>query len=86
MSARSPRQLEAFASVATRTPLRPGSREAAPTVKGSSARCYSLDGRCNADAAPVLHLRRTAEGGLFNRYAESFKDVWQPSRPASPCL
>jgi transcriptional regulator with XRE-family HTH domain len=37
----------------------------------------------NAYATPVLHLRRAAEGGLFDGYAESFEQVWQLSRPAS---
>jgi hypothetical protein len=36
----------------------------------------------NAYAAPVLHLRRAAEGGLFDGYAESFRQVKELSRPA----
>lgn len=36
----------------------------------------------NAYAAPVLDLRRSVPGGLFDGYAESFEDVWQLSRPA----
>jgi transcriptional regulator with XRE-family HTH domain len=36
----------------------------------------------NAYAAPVMHLRRAAQGGLFDGYAESFEEVWQLSRPA----
>ena len=36
----------------------------------------------NAYAAPVLHLRRAAPGGVFDGYAESFDDVWQLSWPA----
>jgi hypothetical protein len=35
----------------------------------------------NAYATPVMHLRRTAEGGLFDGYVESFDDVWRLSRP-----
>ena len=35
----------------------------------------------NAYATPVLHLRRSAEGGLFDGYAESFENVWKLSRP-----
>jgi hypothetical protein len=37
----------------------------------------------NAYAAPVLHLRRAAQGGIFDGYAESFEDVWRLSRPAN---
>jgi len=36
----------------------------------------------NAHATPVLHLRRAAQGGLFDGYAESFEDVWRLSWPA----
>jgi len=36
----------------------------------------------NAYAAPVLHLRRAAQGGIFDGYTESFEDVWRLSRPA----
>lgn len=33
-----------------------------------------------AYGAPVWHLRRGAEGGVFDRYAESFEAVWALSR------
>lgn len=36
----------------------------------------------NAYATPVLHLRRASEGGLFDGYAESFRQVRELSRPA----
>jgi hypothetical protein len=36
----------------------------------------------NAYATPVLHLRRTGQGGLFDGYTESFEDVWRLSRLA----
>lgn len=32
--------------------------------------------------APLLHLRRLAEGDLFSTYAESFDRVWTVARPA----
>jgi len=35
----------------------------------------------NAYATPVLHLRRAAEGGLFDGYADSFEQVRRLSRP-----
>ncbi|WP_330317024.1 helix-turn-helix transcriptional regulator [Streptomyces platensis] len=35
----------------------------------------------NAYAAPVWHLRRTREGGMFDTYAESFHAVWETARP-----
>jgi hypothetical protein len=38
----------------------------------------------NAYMAPVLHLRRLAEGSLFDTYAGSFEAVWATSRPVSP--
>ena len=38
----------------------------------------------NAYSAPVLHLRRSGHGGLFDTYAESFEAVWALSRPWSP--
>jgi Domain of unknown function (DUF5919) len=38
----------------------------------------------NAFAAPVLHLRRLIEGGLFDTYAQSFEAVWATARPAYP--
>ena len=34
----------------------------------------------NAYATPVLHLRRAAEGGLFDGYADSFEQVRRLSR------
>ena len=36
----------------------------------------------NAYATPVLHLRRSADGGLFDGYAGSFEQVRRLSRPA----
>jgi transcriptional regulator with XRE-family HTH domain len=36
----------------------------------------------NAYGAPVYHLRRTGEGGLFDAYALSFQAVWEQSHPA----
>ncbi|MGC4957944.1 helix-turn-helix domain-containing protein [Actinomadura citrea] len=36
----------------------------------------------NAYAAPVWHLRREPEGGVFDLYAESFEAVWALSRQA----
>lgn len=36
----------------------------------------------NAHATPALQLRRAAQGGLFDGYAESFEDVWRQSWPA----
>lgn len=36
----------------------------------------------NAYAAPLLHLRRSLDGGLFDGYVASFEDVWQLSHPA----
>jgi hypothetical protein len=36
----------------------------------------------NAYATPVLHLRRSGQGGLFDGYADSFEHVWQLSEPA----
>ncbi|GAB4583922.1 hypothetical protein [Nocardia sp. IFM 10818] len=35
----------------------------------------------NAYGAPVRHLRRTLDGGLFDTYAESFDAVWRTARP-----
>jgi hypothetical protein len=36
----------------------------------------------NADQAPLLHLRRAAPGGLFDRFAEHYNDLWeQHSQP-----
>ncbi|WP_280400872.1 DUF5919 domain-containing protein [Nocardia carnea] len=35
----------------------------------------------NAYGAPVWHLRRTLDGGLFDTYTESFDAVWQTARP-----
>jgi hypothetical protein len=37
----------------------------------------------NAYATPVIHLRRSAESGLFDGHAESFEFVWKESRPTS---
>lgn len=34
----------------------------------------------NAYVTPVLHLRRAAEGGLFDGYADSFEQVRRLSR------
>jgi hypothetical protein len=34
----------------------------------------------NAYGAPVYHLRRSGDGGLFDTYAESFEAVWKQSR------
>jgi hypothetical protein len=36
----------------------------------------------NAYVTPLLHLRRSAEDGLFDGYAASFEDVWRLSRSA----
>jgi hypothetical protein len=36
----------------------------------------------SAFAAPVLHLRRLASGGLFDTYADSFETVWASALPA----
>lgn len=35
----------------------------------------------NAYAAPVWHLRRIVDGGLFDTYADSFDAVWQTGHP-----
>ncbi|MFE6923758.1 XRE family transcriptional regulator [Nocardia sp. NPDC057663] len=35
----------------------------------------------NAYGAPVWHLRRTLDGGLFDTYTASFNAVWQTGRP-----
>lgn len=35
----------------------------------------------NAFASPVLHLRRIANGGVFDLYAGSFESVWAGSTP-----
>lgn len=34
-----------------------------------------------ASAAPVLHLRRSADATLFNTYLDSFEHAWQGQRP-----
>jgi hypothetical protein len=34
-----------------------------------------------ASANPLLHLRRSEEGGWFDLYTESFETVWHQSRP-----
>jgi hypothetical protein len=38
----------------------------------------------SAFAAPVLHLRRLVDGGLFDTYAQSFEAVWATATPAYP--
>lgn len=38
----------------------------------------------SAFAAPVLHLRRLVDGGLFDTYAQSFEAVWTTATPAYP--
>ncbi|MFE6962212.1 helix-turn-helix domain-containing protein [Streptomyces sp. NPDC057696] len=35
----------------------------------------------NAYGAPVWHLRRTENGGMFDTYADSFNAVWDTARP-----
>lgn len=35
----------------------------------------------NAYGAPVWHLRRNGDGGLFDTYADSFNAVWETARP-----
>ncbi|MFD7990585.1 helix-turn-helix domain-containing protein [Streptomyces mexicanus] len=35
----------------------------------------------NAYAAPVWHLRRSTDGGMFDTYAASFDAVWNTARP-----
>lgn len=35
----------------------------------------------NAYGAPVWHLRRTLDGGLFDTYTDSFNAVWTSARP-----
>lgn len=35
----------------------------------------------NAYGAPVWHLRRNGEGGMFDTYAESFDAVWETAEP-----
>ncbi|WP_326694442.1 XRE family transcriptional regulator [Streptomyces sp. NBC_01766] len=35
----------------------------------------------NAYRAPVWHLRRSADGGMFDTYAHSFDAVWETARP-----
>ncbi|MCO1657357.1 XRE family transcriptional regulator [Pseudonocardia humida] len=34
--------------------------------------------------APVLHLRRRVEDGIFSTYVESFERVWEPATPVTP--
>ncbi|WP_371644866.1 helix-turn-helix domain-containing protein [Streptomyces sp. NBC_00597] len=36
----------------------------------------------NAYGAPVWHLRRNGNGGMFDAYADSFNAVWETARPA----
>lgn len=38
----------------------------------------------NAYAAPVWHLRRATDGGMFDTYAESFDAVWSHAVPIAP--
>ncbi|MFE5867221.1 XRE family transcriptional regulator [Streptomyces roseifaciens] len=35
----------------------------------------------NAYAAPVWHLRRNGDGGMFDTYADSFDAAWEAARP-----
>ncbi len=35
-----------------------------------------------AYSAPVLHLRRRSDGGLFDTYAQSFEAGWAQAAPA----
>jgi DNA-binding transcriptional regulator YdaS (Cro superfamily) len=37
---------------------------------------------CPAPRAPVLHLRRTRDGGMAATYLDSFERVWEAARPA----
>jgi hypothetical protein len=37
----------------------------------------------NAYGAPLWHLRRESEGGIFDVYAESFEAAWSLSRRAT---
>jgi hypothetical protein len=36
----------------------------------------------SAFGAPVVHLRRLVDGGLFNTYSLSFEAVWATAKPA----
>ena len=38
----------------------------------------------SAFGAPVLHLRRLVDGGLFDTYAQSLEAVWSTAKPAYP--
>jgi len=38
----------------------------------------------NAFGAPVLHLRRLVDGGVFDTYVQSFEAVWSTATPAYP--
>ncbi len=41
----------------------------------------------DAEQAPLLHLRRAASGGLFDRFAQHYNDLWeQDSQPIKPGL
>jgi transcriptional regulator with XRE-family HTH domain len=40
----------------------------------------------SAFGAPVLHLRRLVDGGLFDTYAQSFEAVWATGTPAYPAM
>lgn len=35
----------------------------------------------NAYGAPVWHLRRNGDGGIFDTYAQSFDEVWTTAKP-----
>ncbi len=35
----------------------------------------------NAYGAPVWHLRRNGDGGIFDTYAQSFDAVWTTAKP-----
>jgi len=37
----------------------------------------------NAFAAPVLHIRKLADGHLFSTYTQSFEAVWKESHAAT---
>lgn len=38
----------------------------------------------NAYGAPVWHLRRNGNGGMFDTYADSFNTAWATAQPAQP--
>ncbi len=35
----------------------------------------------NAYGAPVWHLRRNGDSGIFDRYSQSFEAVWSTAKP-----